>query len=101
VLRALSHPARRAIVTRLGRGPATVQELAEPFAVSLAAVSKHIRVLKKAGLVEQDRDGRRLWCRATSEPLLELEIWIEVTRIRIDLMHTRLDVHLAAGPTPS
>ena len=60
---ALSDPTRRAMVERLARGEATVGTLAEPFDVSLPAISKHLRVLERAGLVAQQKDGRSRRCR--------------------------------------
>jgi DNA-binding transcriptional ArsR family regulator len=80
MFRALADRTRRALLARLGRGPATVGELAEPFAMSLPAVSKHIRVLEEAGLLERSIDGRVHICALRSEPLGDLERWARSQR---------------------
>ncbi|HEX3697963.1 MAG TPA: metalloregulator ArsR/SmtB family transcription factor [Polyangia bacterium] len=69
VFRALAHPARRAILRRIARAEQSVTELAEPFDMSLEAVSKHVRVLEKARLVKRTRRGRMHHCRLRPEPL--------------------------------
>ncbi len=74
---ALSDPTRRAILSRLARGDASVGELARPFNVSLPAVSKHLRVLQRAGLLAQDRQGRVRRCRLRPTPLREAAVWIQ------------------------
>lgn len=74
---ALSDPIRRAIVARLARGDTSVGELARPFDVSLPAVSKHLRVLERAGLLTQDRQGRIRRCRLRAAPLRVANQWIE------------------------
>lgn len=76
VFSAVADPTRRAILARLAEGSATVSELAEPFEMSLPAVSKHIKVLERAGLLERDIVGRVHHCRARLEPLLQAEAWI-------------------------
>jgi DNA-binding transcriptional ArsR family regulator len=73
---ALADPTRRAIVERLTRGEASVGELAEPFAVSLPAISKHLTVLEKAGLVARTKEGRVRHCRLIEEPMREAVEWI-------------------------
>jgi DNA-binding transcriptional ArsR family regulator len=73
---ALSDPTRRAIVQRLTRGDASVGELAEPFDMSLPAVSKHLTVLERAGLVERVKEGRTRRCRLVDEPMREALEWI-------------------------
>jgi DNA-binding transcriptional ArsR family regulator len=73
---ALSDPTRRAIVERLTRGEASVGELAEPFDVSLPAISKHLTVLEDAGLVVRTREGRNRRCRLIGEPVREVLEWI-------------------------
>jgi DNA-binding transcriptional ArsR family regulator len=80
VFGALSHRARRALLARLERGPCMVTELAEPFAMSLPAVSKHVRVLERAGLVERKIDGRVHRCSLDPTPLLEAERWLAQKR---------------------
>jgi len=78
---ALAHPVRRAIVARLAEeGPVNATDLAEPFDVSLPAVSKHIRVLERAGLLEQERDGRVRRCRLNAAPLAKVSRWVEQYR---------------------
>ena len=79
-LAALADPTRRAIVARLAEGEATVTELAEPFHVSLPAVSRHLRVLERAGMLTQQRDGRVRRCRLDGAPMGEAAAWIERTR---------------------
>lgn len=77
---ALAHPARRAMLRRLGRGEATVNELAKPFAMSLPAVSKHLKVLQKAGLISRGKDAQWRPCRLEAEPLDSVSDWIEEQR---------------------
>jgi DNA-binding transcriptional ArsR family regulator len=73
---ALSDPTRRAILARLAQGDASVTELAAPFAMSLPAISKHLRVLEQAGLVERTKDGRIHHLRLVARPLHEAAAWI-------------------------
>lgn len=77
VFSALSDPTRRAIVVRLARGTATVGELAEPFRMTLPAVTKHIKVLERAGLLERKIEGRVHRCRLEGDPMGEAAAWIE------------------------
>jgi len=77
VFGALSDPTRRRLLKQLQLGPATVSELAEPFTMSLPAVSKHLTVLKRAGLIEQKRSGREHRCRLVAAPLKRAVNWIE------------------------
>ncbi len=77
---ALSDPTRRAILAQLASGDACVSDLAEPFRISLPAVSKHLRVLERAGLLRQEKDGRVRRCHLVSEPLDEASQWIETCR---------------------
>lgn len=79
---ALADPTRRAIVARLSRGAATVNELAEPFAMSKQAVSRHIRVLEQAGLVSRSRDAQRRPVHLVPAALESLTAWID--RYRLD-----------------
>ena len=74
---ALSDPTRRAILARLSRGETTVSELAAPFAMSLPAVSKHLKVLERAGLIERGREAQWRPCRLNSEPLKEASAWLD------------------------
>jgi DNA-binding transcriptional ArsR family regulator len=73
---ALSDPTRRAILARLAQGDATVGELAAPFAMSLPAISKHLRVLEQAGLIARTKDGRVHRLRLVAQPLREAALWI-------------------------
>jgi DNA-binding transcriptional ArsR family regulator len=73
---ALSDPTRRAILRRLAEGDAAVSELAAPFAMSLPAISKHLRVLEQAGLVERTKDGRVHRLRLVAQPLHDAAAWI-------------------------
>ncbi len=77
---ALADPTRRAILSRLAKGDATVGELARPFDMSLPAVSKHLRVLERAGLMTQARQGRIRHCRLKGDPLRTAAKWIERNR---------------------
>jgi DNA-binding transcriptional ArsR family regulator len=76
VFSALADPTRRAILARLSQGDSSVGELAEPFEISLPAISKHLKVLEGAGLVARRRDGRIHHCRLVAEPLGEAIDWI-------------------------
>jgi DNA-binding transcriptional ArsR family regulator len=85
---ALADPTRRAILARLSSGEASVTELAEPFEISLPAVSKHLRVLERAGLITQGREAQWRPCRIAPAPLKEVAAWLEDYR---RLWHGRLD----------
>ena len=75
---ALAHPARRAILNRLARGEvASVSELAEPFDISLMAVSRHVKVLEHAGLISRRKEGRSRWCPFEPDAIGEAKDWIE------------------------
>lgn len=77
---ALAHPIRRGILARLSTGEATVAELAKPFKVSAPAITKHMRVLEKAGLLSREKKGREHHCRLEQERMKEAEAWIEAQR---------------------
>lgn len=94
VFAALSDPTRRSIVDRLTDGEATVLELAEPFPISLPAISRHLKVLEQAGLISRGRDGQRRPCRLRPEPLVEIAEWAEHTRAAWEQRLDRLDAHL-------
>lgn len=96
---ALADPVRRAIVARLSRGPATVNELAEPFAISKQAVSKHIQVLEQAGLVGRTRDAQRRPAYLIPEALENLTAWIDTYRLATESRFRRLDAVLAGLDT--
>lgn len=91
---ALADPTRRAILARLASGECTVSELAEPFAMSLPAVSKHLRVLEKAGLIAQRREGQRRPCRIQAERLKDVAEWAERYRHIWEGRLDRLDLYL-------
>ncbi|WP_299727140.1 metalloregulator ArsR/SmtB family transcription factor [uncultured Tateyamaria sp.] len=92
---ALAHPARRAILAHLAKGTASVNALAEPFDMSLPAVSKHIRVLENAGLISRERDAQFRLCKLETQPIREISGWTEQYRpiwdARFDVMDTLLN----------
>ena len=77
VFSALADPTRRAIVERLAQGESRVSDLAEPFDVSLPAISKHLRVLEQAGLLGRDIEGRTHRCRLDAKPMQEVAEWVD------------------------
>jgi DNA-binding transcriptional ArsR family regulator len=93
-LSALADPTRRAIVARLAQGEATASQLAEPFDMSFPAVSKHLKVLEKAGLVETGRDAQFRPRRLKAEPLSDLADWLENYRQFWDARLDSLGVYL-------
>jgi DNA-binding transcriptional ArsR family regulator len=88
---ALADPTRRAILARLAAGEATVMELAAPFAMTQPAISKHLKVLERAGLVSRSRDAQRRPCRIQVAPLAEATGWLEGYRRLWELNFQRLD----------
>jgi DNA-binding transcriptional ArsR family regulator len=80
VFGALSDPTRRAILARLARGEASVTALAEPFAISLPAISKHLKVLERAGLIGRGREAQSRPCRLEAAPLKDAAQWLEQYR---------------------
>ena len=92
---ALADPTRRAILARLARGEATVTELAEPFRMSQPAVSKHLKVLERAGLVTRGRQAQRRPCRLHAQPLRAATDWLEDYRRYWEENYERLDSLLA------
>lgn len=100
---ALADPTRRAILERLAEGDATVGELAEPFELTLPAISKHLAVLERAGLIAKDRDGTRRNCRITATPLKNATTWLAEYRRHWEANLDSLDAyltHLQSTPTP-
>jgi DNA-binding transcriptional ArsR family regulator len=91
---ALADPTRRAILRRLATGEASVTELARPFAMSQPAISKHLKVLEKAGLVTRSRDAQRRPCRIEAKPLAEADAWLEEYRRIWEANFQRLDALL-------
>lgn len=77
IFAALADPTRRAMLTELLAGPRNVSDLAEPFALSLAAISKHLQILARAGLVHQERAGREKECRLEPEAMNAAALWIQ------------------------
>jgi DNA-binding transcriptional ArsR family regulator len=92
---ALADPTRRAILARLARGEASVTELAEPFAISQPAISKHLKVLERAGLVTVGQDAQRRPRRLDGKPLAEATAWLEGYRAMWEANFERLDGLLA------
>ena len=91
---ALADPTRRAILARLASGEVSVTELAEPFSISLPAVSKHLRVLERAGLITQGREAQWRPCRIKATPLKEVADWTERYRHIWEQRFDRLDAYL-------
>ena len=88
---ALADPTRRAILARLASGEASVNELAEPFAMTQPAISKHLKVLERAGLISRDRDAQRRPSRLDAKPLAEASEWLERYRQFWETSFVRLD----------
>ncbi len=91
---ALADPTRRAILARLAAGEASVTELAAPFAMSQPAISKHLKVLERAGLISRGRDAQRRPCRLEAGPLGEVTTWLERYRQFWEGRYRRLDTLL-------
>jgi DNA-binding transcriptional ArsR family regulator len=91
---ALADPTRRAILARLARGEASVNELASPFSISQPAISKHLKVLEKAGLITRSREKQWRPCRLQAAPLRDLAGWLEAYRPFWDASFDRLDAYL-------
>jgi DNA-binding transcriptional ArsR family regulator len=94
-LSALADPTRRGILARLSRGEATVGELAEPYDMSLAAVSKHLKVLEHAGLISRGREAQWRPCKLEAAPMAEVADWVETYRRFWDQSLDRLGDYLA------
>jgi DNA-binding transcriptional ArsR family regulator len=97
---ALADPTRRAILARLALGDASVNELAAPFEMSQPAVSKHLKMLERAGLISRGRDAQRRPCRIDAKPLEAAHAWIERYREMWDENFARLDALLAELQQP-
>jgi DNA-binding transcriptional ArsR family regulator len=91
---ALADPTRRAILARLVEGEASVSALAEPFAMSQPAISKHLKVLERAGLISRGREAQRRPCRIEARPLAEVNQWLEAYRRVWEGNYQRLDALL-------
>jgi DNA-binding transcriptional ArsR family regulator len=96
-LYALSDPTRRAILARLALGESAVGELAQPFDMTLPAISKHLKVLERAGLIARGRDAQRRPCRLAAEPLREVLEWVSDYRHFWDQRLDRLQAYLEKG----
>lgn len=95
---ALSDPTRRAILDRLGKRECSVTELAKPFPMSLPAISKHLTVLERAGLISRKRVGRRQLCRLKVEPIWRANQWLERYRAFWEARLDALEAHLRGEP---
>ncbi|MGH9713437.1 MAG: ArsR/SmtB family transcription factor [Candidatus Acidiferrales bacterium] len=91
---ALADPTRRAILARLSSGDASVTELAEPFDMSMPAISKHLKVLERAGLIARGREAQWRPCRLAARPLKDIAEWVEHYRRFYDESFDRLDDYL-------
>ena len=91
---ALADPTRRAILARLANGEASVTELAKPFDMTLPAISKHLKVLERAGLIVRGREAQWRPCRIEARPLRAADTWIERYRDIWEQRFDRLDAHL-------
>ena len=92
---ALADPTRRAILARLALGETTVMELAEPFAMSQPAVSRHLKVLEEAGLIARRIEGTKRPCRLAPGALAEIDRWLDLLRRALEANYDRLDQLLA------
>jgi DNA-binding transcriptional ArsR family regulator len=92
---ALSDPTRRAILARLALGETSVKELAEPFSISAPSISKHLKVLERAGLITRSRDAQWRPCRLQATPLREVSDWVENYRRFWEQSMNRLDDYLS------
>ena len=91
---ALADPTRRAMLERLAAGPATVKELAEPFEISMPAISKHLKVLEHAGLIERGREAQWRPAQLKPEPLKDVSEWLEQYRVNWEENFDRLEAYL-------
>ncbi|HZM83137.1 MAG TPA: metalloregulator ArsR/SmtB family transcription factor [Candidatus Limnocylindrales bacterium] len=94
VFSALADPTRRSILARLAEGEATVNQIAEPFAISLQAVSKHLKVLERAGLITRGKEAQWRPCRLDAGPLLEVAKWVAEYQRFWDQRYERLDDYI-------
>jgi DNA-binding transcriptional ArsR family regulator len=93
-LSALADPTRRAILARLSRGDATVNEIAGPFGISLPSVSRHLKVLEAAGLISRGREAQRRPCRLDARPLRQVDGWLGTYRRFWEASFDRMDAYL-------
>ena len=99
-LSALADPTRRAILARLALGETSVTELAQPFPMSLPAISKHLKVLERAGLIARGREAQWRPCRLEAAPMREIAAWLEAYRKFWEASLDRLDTYLTQLQTP-
>jgi DNA-binding transcriptional ArsR family regulator len=92
---ALADPTRRAMLARLAMGETTVKELSEPFSISAPSITKHLKVLERAGLIARSRDAQRRPCRLEAAPLREVAEWVENYRRFWEQNMNRLDDYLS------
>ncbi|HEY3743086.1 MAG TPA: metalloregulator ArsR/SmtB family transcription factor [Bryobacteraceae bacterium] len=92
---ALSDPTRRAILARLARGEATVKELSEPFPITAPSMTKHLKVLERAGLISRGKQAQWRPCRLEAAPLQEVALWVEAYRANWQQTMGRLDDYLS------
>ena len=97
---ALSDPTRRAILARLALGETSVKELAEPFSISAPSITKHLKVLERAGLITRGREAQWRPCRLDAAPLQEVAEWVERYRSYWEHTLSRLDHYLATLESP-
>jgi len=100
IFAALADPTRRAILERLSKGDTNVTELAEPFAMSMPAITKHLKVLESAGLISRGRDAQRRPCHLEPTPLQEISVWVEQYRELWDSRLDQLENYLAELQSP-
>ena len=93
-LSALADPTRRAILARLSRGEATVNEIAEPFDISLPSISRHLKVLEGAGLISRGREAQWRPCKLETAPLKQVDGWLEVYRKLWEGSFDKMDAYL-------
>ena len=102
IFAALADPTRRAILTMLLEDDMAVTDVAEPFAISLAAISKHLAILAAAGLIGQEKRGRVKWCKLEPEAMREASVWIQgfgqFERIDLDAFERFLEAELGTPP---
>jgi DNA-binding transcriptional ArsR family regulator len=98
---ALGDNHRRTILDRLGGGPASISDLAEPLGMTLPGVLKHVHVLEEAHLIETHKDGRTRWCQLAPRPLDEVTNWVEERRQRWGQLIDRFEEHVAHTPRTS
>jgi DNA-binding transcriptional ArsR family regulator len=104
VFAALADPTRRAILTMLLEDDMAVTDVADPFEMSLAAISKHLSILTRAGLISQEKRGRVKWCKLEPDALRDASIWMQsfgqFEAVNLDAFERFLQTEIPAGPEP-